>query len=300
VLRALWSFALAAALHAALTLDVSASRQNTDILPLPLRQMVETERAFAARARVVGWKQAFLEYFAEAAVGFDGDAGPAKDQIRGNPDPPRDLQLLWEPRYGDIAASGDLGYLTGPVTTINPARNGGMPRHSTYASVWKRQPDGTFKVVMDVGITTPDAVPFAPGFTRAPFADRYTGTDTADAATRSLRSADEALTKAAMSGQAEAYRGRIADRGRIHRPDVMPLVGEAASLAWLRTQPPYASGATRYAEVARLRDIGYTWGSYAVPQQGTGPAARGFYTRVWVRSRDGSWKVALDVLQPQQ
>lgn len=39
---------------------------------------------------------------------------------------------------------------------------------------------------------------------------------------------------------------------------------------------------------------------YILPQPGTGPAARGLYTRVWVRSRDGSWKVALDVLQPQQ
>jgi hypothetical protein len=47
-------------------------------------------------------------------VGFDGQSGPAKDQIRANPDPPADLQLIWEPRFGDIAASGDLGYLTGP------------------------------------------------------------------------------------------------------------------------------------------------------------------------------------------
>ena len=86
----------------------------------------------------------------------------------------------------------------------------------------------------------------------------------------------------------------------MHRPDVMPLVGEAASLAWLRTQPPYASGATRYAEVAASRDLGYTWGSYALPLSGAGAAARGFYTRAWVRSRDGSWNVALDVLQPQQ
>lgn len=299
MVRAPLAFTVAAALHSALALDVSATRQATGILPRPLSEMVETERAFAARARVVGWKQAFLEYFADAAVGFDGDAGPAKDQIRGNPDPPRDLQLLWEPRYGDIAASGDLGYLTGPVTTINPARNGGMPRHSTYASVWKRQPDGTFRVVMDVGIATPEPVPFAPGFSRAPSAGRYTGTDTADAATRSLSSADAALTRASTSSQADAYRGRIADRGRIHRPDVMPLSGEAAGLAWLRTQPAYASGATRYAEVAASRDLGYTWGSYALPPSGADPAARGFYTRVWVRSRDGSWKVALDVLQPQ-
>ena len=45
----------------------------------PLTDMVRAERMFAARALVVGWKQAFLEYFADTAVGFDGDqAAPAK------------------------------------------------------------------------------------------------------------------------------------------------------------------------------------------------------------------------------
>ena len=34
-----------------------------------LDEMVRTERRFAERALVVGWKQAFLEYFADSAVG---------------------------------------------------------------------------------------------------------------------------------------------------------------------------------------------------------------------------------------
>ena len=43
-----------------------------------LDEMVQSECRFAARALVVGWKQAFLEYFADDAVGFDGDqAAPA-------------------------------------------------------------------------------------------------------------------------------------------------------------------------------------------------------------------------------
>ena len=275
---------------AALTLGVSAN-QNDAQLPAPLQQMVETERAFAARALIAGWKQSFLEYFSDSAIGFDGGAGPAKDQIRKNPDPPPEFQLLWEPRYGDIASSGDMGYLTGPSTSINPAR-GNTPRFSTYASVWKREADGTFKVVMDVGVPTPDFVAFAPGFVRAPQADGYTGSDTADAATRSLTAADATLTRAATASQADAYGGRIADGGRIHRAGVLPLVGETAALAWLRTQPAYSAGENRFAEVARSRDLGYTWGTYAMPQ------SKGFYTRVWVRRRDGAWKIALDVLQP--
>jgi ketosteroid isomerase-like protein len=262
-----------------------------------LDEMVRTERRFAARAVVVGWKQAFLEYFADTAVGFDGDqTAPAKSLFRKQPDPPKDLRILWEPRYGDIAASGDLGYLTGPVRTINPARNNGQPRHSIYASVWKRQPDGAFKVVMDMGVSTPGPVPFPDGFTRAPRADVYTGNATAPAAIKSLRDTDAALTNAARSGQADAYRGHLAEGARLHRPDVMPLVGQEAIVAWLAGRPAYASGESMFAETALSGDLGYTYGSYAM----TGVAAdHGFYVRAWTRGRDGVWRIALDVLQPQ-
>jgi hypothetical protein len=84
-------------------------------IPSALEAMADAERDFAKRATVVGWKEAFLEFFSDSAVGYDGESvGPAKEQIRANPDPPKDHQLLWEPRYGDVARSGELGYLTGP------------------------------------------------------------------------------------------------------------------------------------------------------------------------------------------
>ena len=258
-----------------------------------LRQMVDTERAFAKRATAIGWKQAFLEYFADDAVGFDGvNSGSAKDQIRQIPDPPKDAQLLWEPRYGDIAASGELGWLTGPSTSINPARNNGAPRYGNYASVWKVQPDGTFMVIIDIGINTPEEVRFADGFTRAPSADRYTGRRGGNAK-QSLADAELTLTKAAIRSQADAYRGRLAAGARLHRPGAMPLTTNAAILAWLRQQPPFSESKSGHVEVARSGDFGYTWGSY-----GTGKE-RGSYVRVWTRQRDGAWKVALDVLQPE-
>jgi ketosteroid isomerase-like protein len=262
-----------------------------------LTEMVRSERMFAARALVVGWKQAFLEYFADSAVGFDGDqAAPAKSLFRNQPDPPKDLRILWEPRHGDIAASGDLGYLTGPVRTINPARNNGQPRHSIYASVWKRQQDGVFKVVMDMGVTTPGPVPFPDGFTRAPRTDVYTGNASTVAATRSLKDTDAALTNAARAGQADAYRGHLAEGARLHRPDMMPLVGQEAIVTWLTGQAAYASGESRFAETALSGDLGYTYGSYVMKGDSAG---RGFYVRVWARGHDGVWRVALDVLQPQ-
>ena len=188
-----------------LTATWSVSGQVPEAIPEPLAQMIEAERAFAARALVIGWKDAFLEFFAPSAVGFaEGKPGSARDQIAKNPDPPKDLQLIWEPRYGDVSASGELGYLTGPVRNIRASRDGGKPRHSNYASIWKRQRDGSFKVVMDVGINTPSAVPFAAGFTRAPQKNRFTGDY--DDSTPPLGTADEVLNSALKTSPLRAYR----------------------------------------------------------------------------------------------
>ena len=274
----------------------SAPLAQPQPLPQALTQMIEAERAFAARALVVGWKQAFLEYFADSAIGFDGGAGPAKDQIRKNPDPPADMQLLWEPRYGDVSASGDLGYLTGPVRNIRKSRDNGRPRHSTYASIWKRQPDGSFKVVMDFGVTTPQPVPFPAGFTRA-HGNRFTGDY--DDTTPPLSAADGVLNSGLRVRQADAYRGRVAASVRFHREGIMPVVGDRAALRWLATQPAYSSIDSRFSEASQAGDLGYTWGSYTVGPLGK-PSQRGFYIRVWQRERNGQWNVALDAHQPSQ
>lgn len=286
--------------------------QRGEPLPPSLVTMIDTERAFAARALVVGWKQAFLEYFSNDAIGFDeNQVGLAKDQIRKNPDPPKDLQLIWEPRYGDIASNGELGYLTGPVRNILPSRNNGQPRHSNYASVWKRQEDGTYRVVMDFGVPTPGPVSYAPDFTRAPHANRFIGDY--DEHTPPLGAADSVLNSALRSGPTRAYRGRVADGGRLLRPGQLPVVGEQSINTWAASQRTYAAADTRSTESARSGDLGYSWGTYALrpapAARGTGaPAARrggapmpehGFYVRVWVRERNGQWKLALDVLQPQ-
>jgi len=297
----------------------------SDALPPALEAMVDTERAFAKRALEVGWKQAFLDYFSDSAVGYNGEEiGLAKEQIRANPDPPKDHQLLWEPRYGDVARSGELGYLTGPSRNILPSRNNGQPRHGAYASVWKRERDGTFRVVMDVGTTTPRAPAFPDTFTRAPSANRFTG-DLTDR-TPPLGTADSVLNSDLRTGATQAYRGRLAPGVRFHRPLTMPILGEAAVLRYLATQPRYDQIDSRFAESAQSGDLGYTWGTWSrrLPPsrgraatgqpgapargresaRGASPARQddrerfetGIYTRVWVRDRGGQWKVALDVL----
>jgi ketosteroid isomerase-like protein len=276
----------------------SLDGQSPEPLSQALTQMLDAERAFAARALVVGWKQAFLEYFAPDALGFsEGQVGPARDQIAKNPDPPPDLQLMWEPRFGDISYSGDLGFLTGPVRNVRASRESGRPRHSNYTSIWKRQRDGSFKVVMDVGIDTPGPVTFTPGFTRAPQKNRFTGDY--DETTPPLGTADGLLNAELRREPARAYRPNLTVFARLHRQNAMPIVGDTRILQWLASQSAFTTADTRFTEAARSGDLGYSWGTYTRKAAG-GAAEGGFYVRVWVRERNGQWKLAMDVLQPQK
>ena len=117
----------------------SAQGKRQEPLPEALTQMIEAERAFAARALVVGWKQAFLDASPTPRSGST-KAGRASARAGGEESGPAqrsavDLGAALRRR----AASGELGYLTGPVKNILPSRNKGQPRHSNYFSVWKRE-----------------------------------------------------------------------------------------------------------------------------------------------------------------
>ena len=230
--------------------------------PPALEAMADAERAFAQRALAVGWKEAFLEYFSDAAIGYNGEeVGLAKEQIRVNPDPPKDHQLLWEPRYGDVARSGELGYLTGPSRNILPSRNNGQPRHGVYASVWKRERDGTFRVVMDVGVTTPRAASFRgrpdPGAVGEPVRRRLERPHAAARRRRQRaeqRSADQ--LRAGVSRSPGAGRALPSARSRCR------WSARQRCCVFSRRSRAYDQIDSRFAESAQSGDLGYTWGTW--------------------------------------
>jgi len=84
-------------------------------IPPALEKMVQTERDFAAACRKVGLRDSFLQFFADEALFFVPEPVRAKEGLSKRPSEPfAARQLTWEPRLGDVAASGDLGWLTGP------------------------------------------------------------------------------------------------------------------------------------------------------------------------------------------
>ncbi len=178
--------ALAAAVIPSWSVQVGATSATS--APPALLKMAEAERAFSKRASDATPRDAFIEFFADESVSFQPEPGSARERLRKQPAPPPGTPAFqWEPRTGDIAASGDLGYLTGPVRYPQPD---GSIRHGCYFSVWKKQADGTFKVILDIGVRPPGEVPFAPGFVRSPAQASGKPASTRTEAERTLLDAD--------------------------------------------------------------------------------------------------------------
>ncbi|PYX88395.1 MAG: nuclear transport factor 2 family protein, partial [Acidobacteria bacterium] len=57
----------------------------------------------------------------------------------------------------EMAASGDLGYTYGTFEFRAKDKDGHpIVRYGKYATVWKKQKDGTWKVAMDMGNSAPE------------------------------------------------------------------------------------------------------------------------------------------------
>jgi ketosteroid isomerase-like protein len=65
-------------------------------------------------------------------------------------------QLLWTPVGADISNSGDLGYTYGNYEFHSKDKDGKATiEYGKYTSIWKKQADGSWKVVLDMGNASP-------------------------------------------------------------------------------------------------------------------------------------------------
>jgi ketosteroid isomerase-like protein len=265
-------------------------------IPADLAAMADAERAFAKAATVKGWRNAFLEFFADDAIAFAPEVVLAKDRLRKQPDTPFSVfELVWEPRTGDVASSGDLGWLTGPSTSINHKLPDQKPSYGCYLSVWRKQPDGSWRVFIDVGADAPEPVPFAPGFNRVALESRYVGKADQTKATQLLAAADtEVNAQMAAVGVAKAFAARSTPVSRLHRSGHVPIVGSDAIAVWLSQHSSSGTASHKDASTSAAGDFGYTHGTFEISAP---TPMKGVYVRLWSRDAAGKWWLVVDVAQ---
>lgn len=283
---------------AALLLAAAPALAGDAPMPADQAAMVAAERAFVQLAAERGFRDSFYRYFAPDGIAFGPHPFRTRAVLERQPSAPGPMGAVWAPVWGDISQAGDLGWNTGPLLfEARPAQNR-PERHGMFFSVWKKQPDGSWLVVLDLGSDTPEPVvpldtPYRTSW-RAP-AGKPAQVNVAAATAELLAAERDLLADMRSRGIGQAYAKRLADDARVHRPGVMPVAGRAALDGWLAGQPQTQGGTPLAADVARSGDLGYAYGSYETG--GERPAA-GYYARVWKRDAGGSWRIVMDTVSP--
>lgn len=120
-----------------------------------IREISLAEKNFAAMAAEKGIEAAFTFFAAKDAVIKRGNDSlifgrAAISNFYGN-DLYTKAVLKWAPDFTDASESGDLGYTFGKYTWQLKDKDGKLIQESTgvFHSVWKKQPDGSWKFVWD-------------------------------------------------------------------------------------------------------------------------------------------------------
>jgi ketosteroid isomerase-like protein len=270
-------------------------------LPPAQADLVETERAFAKLGFERGVRESFIAYFADDGIGFNPHPFKVKETLSRQPAPTTRPQfsLNWAPAFGDISMAGDLGYNTGPTVIEDTGPEKRPTRHGMFFSVWKKQADGNWRVMLDLGADTPSAVvpldaPFKTSHKSTPSSAKKSVNINAEI--EGLLNVERKFLAAAKSENAgQAYKQFLSNEGRVHRPGMMPAVGKSAWQAWASQQTMSLSGEPIKADVSQSGDLGYVYGSYEL--SGTKPE-KGYFARVWKRNASGAWQIVMDTVNP--
>jgi ketosteroid isomerase-like protein len=130
----------------------------------PKEEMMAADRAFSDMSVKDGAHAAFLAFMADDVRLFDGDHPPILGKAaaavyyagveKKNPGGEKNSSLAWTPVEAEASMDGSLGWTRG-AWTFSGKKGNGSPRRVTgyYVTEWRRQADGKYKFVLDIGGT---------------------------------------------------------------------------------------------------------------------------------------------------
>jgi ketosteroid isomerase-like protein len=305
--------------------SAQSRRAPTQLPPLPVKgkrfpaalaPVVEAERAFAQRSIDQGMKPAFLAYAAPDGVIVNRDGPVNAIETWSKRDPAPAGLLTWWPTYADVSRAGDMGWTTGPFEFREKPSDEKPADTGHFFTVWRKQPDGAWKWVLDLGVrhpapaTTETVLRYPPSAGRrgappAPKRDEVQavfdeGVE-AGLAKHSLLESERALSEdSSARGMRSALLAHADESLRVYRQGTFPLVGRDAFARAIKVESEYVTWKLLKAEAASSGDLGYAFGSYEVRVRLSDekPAEHGYYGRVWKRERGGPWRVVFNVANP--
>jgi hypothetical protein len=264
----------------------------------------DAERAFAQMSVNVGQKESFVEFLGDWGVQFGPAPITAKDNFANEPATvlPQKRILYWEPYYGDVSASDDLGFNIGPWVVRENTPEQKILGQGYFLSIWKRLPDRTWREYVDMGIRVPSLTPdhkFGKSFEAArevkPALVKTVG------ATVKAPDLEQKLSALSQSkGMLTAYK-KMLDEKTVMLRFGLGLLKSKNSIVEFMTASKFDRLPVEIvpldSAVSNNGDLSYSYGKYQIGS-GDNITEKGYYVHVWRRGANGDWKIAAANLAP--
>lgn len=125
----------------------------------PSRMFLFDLEARFAKAVAERGGAAFQNWFAPDGVLLGNGKAPVIGRVaiaRATRWSPAQYQLTWSPTGAAMSASGDMGYTWGHYEgRSKDAHGNAVTTSGRYITIWRKQPDGSWKIVLDAGANEP-------------------------------------------------------------------------------------------------------------------------------------------------
>jgi ketosteroid isomerase-like protein len=259
--------------------------------------MAQAERDFAALSKKQNTKEAFLANLADSGIIFR-NGSPVNGIASYQPRPIKNDLLFWEPVFADAASSGDLGYTTGPWYYWPERKDTLASYYGYYSTIWIKDNNGVWKVMVDIGIGLPQAEKDKPVFNTASTPWKKNSSKLNKEKEKNKLLVLEKNYIAALNGGSVSFKKKFFSKeGRIYRGNYYPVIGENAIAAFSESGKKFQHTFIA-ADIAASADMAYAYGQVRVKstQDGTAKEETGNYLRVWKRENGKDWKIVLDVI----
>ena len=135
-----------------------ACNQNVDTRS-EKEKLLQTDKDFSNASVTQGAAEAFNEFLTPDALELPAGKNAVQDRDKiydmmkenqGN------FKLEWTPQYAEVAKSGELGYTWGKyILSYRDEKGEEQKSYGKYLNIWKKQKDGSWKVAVDMGNSSP-------------------------------------------------------------------------------------------------------------------------------------------------
>lgn len=253
------------------------------------RKIYETEKTFERAVAEKGINQGFIEFLTDDAVIFRPSAVNAKQYLKSQPFSP--ALLTWNPVFIDVASNGAIAYSTGNGMFRPKGKDDTNVFYSHYVSIWRREPDGTYKAVLDTGISheKPERIE----------TDWKSSNDSKDLNEKKLSAADFSTAffeTAEKQNLTKAYKMFLAEDARLLREGKMPFIGRKSALEEIKNNKSKIKFVKR-SVFTGAADIAYFTNGYTLLDKDGKETEKGTFVQIW-KLREGKWQIVLDIFNP--